>query len=72
MDHIFPVLDDADCTRCGRTVFISVVSDPYNHNAPMLNSACLDPNCPVNEKNRPNDIQIVTIDFVDEDGHGEA
>jgi len=67
MDYLFPVIGDADCAKCGRTVSISVVGDPYNLNAPHLDSACRDPNCPVNEENRPNDIQIVTICFVDED-----
>lgn len=64
MAYIFPVGGDSKCAKCGRTVFISVVSDEFDHNAPKLNSECADPNCPVNEENSPNDIQIVTIDFV--------
>jgi hypothetical protein len=71
MGHIFPVVGDAVCAKCGRTVWISTVGDAHNYNAPMLNSDCVDANCPINEENRPNDIRIVTIGFVD-DGSGEG
>lgn len=66
MDNIFPVAGDAVCAKCSRPVWISVVDDAYNFNAPMLNSDCVDANCPINEANRPNDTQIVTIGFADD------
>jgi len=66
MDHIFPVVGDTVCAKCSRTVWISAVDDAHNFNAPMLNSDCADATCPINEENRPNDTQIVTIGFADD------
>lgn len=67
MEHVFPVTGKETCTKCGRSVWITISSDETDFDAPYQKSECTDVQCPVNANNKPNAIQRIDIGFVDSD-----
>jgi len=61
---IIPPIEEK-CEKCGKCVVVSVTSDPYDFDAPSLDSECKDIDCPINSRNTPNSDQKINICFVE-------
>ncbi len=64
MEYIFPDVVEDKCKQCGRCVSIIIKSDELDFDAPSIKSECKTKGCPINISYRPNDIQLVDINFV--------
>ena len=53
------------CEHCGKCVEVAITSDPYDFNAPSFESECKEENCQINNNNKPNTDQRVSIYFVE-------